>query len=199
MAVLSEPPVEPKTSPDAVMPTVRIWRAVVVIAGIVVAADQVVKAVVADWLGHGVDRWELAGNLLAFEYVENSGAAFGILAGQTMLLAALAIAITAVFLYAMREEIARHWGLLVAVGMVIGGALGNLIDRVRLGYVVDYIAVGVWPKFNIADSCVVLGLLVMAWVAWNGGTDDDVSMDDEIEEDDAAYGGRPDQSDDGRG
>ena len=51
----------------------------------------------------------------------------------------------------------------MSLGLLVGGALGNIIDRVRLGYVVDFVAVGVWPKFNAADSAVTIGVLMLAW------------------------------------
>ncbi len=53
--------------------------------------------------------------------------------------------------------------LAVSLGLLVGGALGNVIDRVRLGYVIDFIAVGIWPKFNLADSAVTIGVVLLAW------------------------------------
>ncbi len=132
--------------------------------------DQLLKAIVADWLGRGVSvhRWELAGRWAAMEYIENSGAAFGVLAGQPVLISALAIVVTILFLAIMRDEAGHNVVLLTAVGLVLGGSLGNLLDRLRLGYVIDYLAIGIWPKFNIADSAIVIGLLLMAWTALFG-------------------------------
>lgn len=104
------------------------------------------------------------------QYVENTGAAFGVLAGQPVLISALAIVVTFVFLIIMRDEAGRNISLLAAVGLVLGGSLGNLIDRLRMGYVVDYVAIGIWPKFNVADSAIVFGLVLMAWMALFGKT-----------------------------
>ena len=53
--------------------------------------------------------------------------------------------------------------LAASLGLLAGGALGNLIDRLRLGHVVDFVAVGVWPKFNVADAAVSLGVLLLVW------------------------------------
>jgi len=130
------------------------------------------KAIMVDWLGRAanVHRWELAGRWVALQYVENTGAAFGVLAGQPVLISTLAIVVTFVFLIIMRDEAGRNLALLGAVGLVLGGSLGNLIDRLRLGYVVDYVAIGIWPKFNVADSAIVLGLVLMAWRAIVGET-----------------------------
>ncbi len=132
--------------------------------------DQFLKVIIADWLGRGapVHRWELAGRWIALQYVENTGAAFGFLAGQPVLISALAIIVTFFFLVIMRDEASHNTTLLIAVGLVLGGSLGNLLDRLRLGYVVDFVAFGIWPKFNIADSAIVVGLLFMAWTAVAG-------------------------------
>ncbi|MGI8482869.1 MAG: signal peptidase II [Thermomicrobiales bacterium] len=140
------------------------------VAASVIVVDQLLKAIVADWLGRGVSvhRWELGGRWAAMEYIENSGAAFGVLAGQPVLISALAIVVTILFLAIMRDEAAHNVVLLTAVGLVLGGSLGNLLDRLRLGYVIDYLAIGIWPKFNIADSAIVIGLLLMAWTALFG-------------------------------
>ncbi|MGB3304866.1 MAG: signal peptidase II [Thermomicrobiales bacterium] len=146
------------------------WWLAWVIAAIVLVLDQVTKAVIVDWLGRSASthRWELVGRWGALEYVENTGAAFGILAGQPVLLSALAIVVTFAFLVMMRDEAGHNMLLLAAVGCVVGGSLGNLLDRMRLGYVVDYIAVGIWPKFNVADSAIFVGLALMAWTALFG-------------------------------
>jgi signal peptidase II len=56
-----------------------------------------------------------------------------------------------------------QWWQIVATGAIAGGALGNLIDRIRLGYVVDFISVGSWPNFNVADSAVTIGALLLCW------------------------------------
>jgi signal peptidase II len=131
-----------------------------------------VKSIIVDWLGRSATdhRWEFAGRWAAVQYVENTGAAFGVLAGQPVLISALAIVVTFVFLIIMRDEAGRNISLLAAVGLVLGGSLGNLIDRLRMGYVVDYVAIGIWPKFNVADSAIVFGLVLMAWMALFGGT-----------------------------
>ena len=146
------------------------WAIVWVVAASVLMVDQILKAIVADWLGReaGIHRWELAGRWAAMEYIENSGAAFGVLAGQPVLISMLAIVVTFIFLVVMRDEAGHNTVLLTAVGLVLGGSLGNLLDRLRLGYVIDFVAIGIWPKFNIADSAIVIGLLLMARTALLG-------------------------------
>ena len=138
------------------------------IAIAVVGLDQLSKRVVearlgASGPGTGI---ALAGDWVRLEYVENRGAAFGIFSGFTPLLAAASVAI--VLFLVIQFSRAANADLLRAatIGMIVGGAIGNLLDRVRLGYVVDFISVGSWPKFNIADSAITIGVatLVIDWV-----------------------------------
>jgi signal peptidase II len=138
----------------------------------VVVLDQVAKALIVAWIGPDQmdNRWELAGRMLAFEYVENTGAAFGILAGRVWLLSVLALLVGGGFLIAFRKELRTSRPIQIGIGFILGGATGNLIDRLRLGYVVDYIAAGTWPKFNIADSAITIGLLLMAWTVFRDET-----------------------------
>ena len=94
-------------------------------------------------------RVEAADGWLALEYTENRGAAFGLLPGIAPVLAVATIAIlAALLLHYARQTRPPLWHTL-AVGAIAGGALGNLIDRVRLGYVVDFVSVGAWPNFNV--------------------------------------------------
>jgi signal peptidase II len=135
------------------------------VAGIAVAIDQVTKALAAGALGRAADshRFEVLGSLLAFEYIENTGAAFGVLEGRGVILTLIAGAIVAALVWTYVRAGRTSPVLAVSLGLLIGGALGNIIDRVRLGYVVDFVAVGIWPKFNAADSAVTIGVLMLAW------------------------------------
>jgi signal peptidase II len=145
------------------------WGAVgiVVLAVIVsiVALDQMTKAVIVDWIGPGSSesRINLLGTWLAFEYVQNTGAAFGILKGRTWLLSVLALLVASGFVAMFWKHLPYDRLLRFSVALVIGGAIGNLVDRVRLGYVVDFVAVGTLPRFNLADSAITIGLVLLAW------------------------------------
>lgn len=137
---------------------------IVTVMTVVIVLDQSVKRVVTDWLGPlATDhRWELAGRLLAFEYVENTGAAFGMFAGQDWFVSVLAIAVAALFIVLIvLPHSGRSLQDQLAIGLILGGAAGNLIDRIRLGHVVDYLAVGAWPKFNVADSSITIGVAIV--------------------------------------
>jgi signal peptidase II len=131
----------------------------------VVAVDQASKLAVVAWLGPDQvrHRAEVLGALLAFEYVENSGAAFGSFRGQSLALAVVALAIVAGLVVYYRRVARPSLALAVSLGLLVGGAVGNLIDRVRLGHVVDYFAVVAWPKFNVADAAVTVGVLLLVW------------------------------------
>jgi signal peptidase II len=131
----------------------------------VVLLDQASKALVVDRLGPQAPTQELRllGSTLALRYVENTGAAFGLLrgAGPALTVAAVLILVGLAVLYRRLAD-GSAWTA-AAIGGIAGGAIGNLIDRIRLGYVVDFVAVGPWPTFNVADSAITIGVLLLAW------------------------------------
>jgi signal peptidase II len=134
------------------------------LALVVVGLDQVAKAAVVDALGPDADRHrvDLLGSFLALHYVENAGAAFGVLRGQGVVVTVLALVVLGgLVVYYRRTGAAGLWAG-ASLGLLVGGAVGNLIDRARLGYVVDFVAVGPWPKFNLADSAITVGVLLLA-------------------------------------
>ena len=100
---------------------------------------------------------------VAFAYTCNKGAAFGLLANETLLFVLIALVISGVLVAYVRFLPANRPWLRLSLGLQLGGALGNLLDRLRQGYVVDFIAVKAWPVFNIADACVVVGVLILAY------------------------------------
>ena len=136
------------------------------ITAIVVALDQLAKAEIVAALGPGRERHaiELVGSWLRFEYVENRGAAFGVLRNQSALLSVFAVGVLVGMVLFYRRLMAASPWVALGVGFVAGGAIGNLIDRARLGYVVDFVAVGPWPRFNVADSAITIGVAVLATV-----------------------------------
>lgn len=96
-------------------------------------------------------------------YVENTGAAWGILSGNNALLIVVALVLLGGLLWARRswpeDNLWARWG----AALVIGGALGNLYDRLAFGAVIDFLDFRVWPVFNIADSCISVGACLLAW------------------------------------
>lgn len=146
----------------------RIYPGMVATALVVLALDQITKAWIAQTLGTGAGprSIEIVGDWVRFSYTTNTGAAFGMLPSGTLFFTLVALIAVPVLLLA-RSYVDAQAGWLTAVfGMLLGGALGNLVDRVRLGYVVDFIDVGVgglrWWAFNIADSSFVVGVIILA-------------------------------------
>ena len=104
-----------------------------------------------------------------FTYVTNTGSAFGLFPNQTFFLiiaSFLGIGILLVFYHIHRVSSPI---LRISLGLQLGGAIGNLMDRLRLGYVVDFIDVGAWPVFNLADSAIVVGLVGLVFTMLTAG------------------------------
>lgn len=130
-----------------------------IIFGVVV--DQLVKLLVAARLPLG-GGFELVPGLLQINYVQNTGAAWSMFSNSTLALAVFSV-VMAVFLGVWlwrtpREQLWRR----VALALMLAGALGNMIDRFRLGYVVDFIKLPHWPVFNIADILLCVGVALLA-------------------------------------
>jgi signal peptidase II len=134
--------------------------------------DQVAKLAVFSAIGPSSPdrRDELGISWLALEYTENRGVAFGLLGSVGPWLAIASLAVLAGLLAHYASASSPSLWETVAVGAIAGGAIGNLIDRVRLGYVVDFIAVGAWPNFNVADSAITIGviLFLFGWLIPHG-------------------------------
>ena len=129
--------------------------------------DQLTKLAIVTALALGHSR-PLVDGLLALTHVRNYGASFSLLWGHAGLLAVVAIAITTALVAYERRARLRGPLLVAGLGLVLGGALGNLADRVVLGYVRDMIDVqwhgaNVFPVFNVADSAVFVGTLLLLW------------------------------------
>jgi signal peptidase II len=129
----------------------------VVIAAI--AADQLTKLIVSSQLTLG-DALHVLGPF-SIHHVQNSGIAFGLFASATPVVTALtAIAVGWMLVFFARSG-ARHPVLPVALGLLIGGSTSNLIDRIRLGHVTDFLDLRYWPAFNLADSFIVVGVGIL--------------------------------------
>jgi len=135
------------------------WLALAAIAVAAVVADQVTKHVVAANLRLG-EGLHVVGSF-TIRHVENSGIAFGLFSNATpAVIAVTAIAIAWMLVYFARSG-ARHPVLPVALGLVIGGSVSNLADRIRLGHVTDFLDFTYWPAFNLADSFICVGVLIL--------------------------------------
>jgi signal peptidase II len=96
--------------------------------------------------------------------VYNRGGAFGILKNQTQLFIFTSIfAIILIVLSLKKNKYKKHFLYSVSLSFILGGALGNLIDRVTLGYVIDFLDLHIWPVFNVADSAITIGAVLLGW------------------------------------
>ena len=135
------------------------WLALASIAFAALAADQLTKQIVTSRLG--LDEGVHVIGPFWIHHVQNSGIAFGLFASAAPVVIVLTgIAVTWMLVYFARSG-ARHPVLPVALGLVIGGSVSNLLDRVRLGYVTDFLDLRYWPAFNLADSFIVIGVLML--------------------------------------
>ena len=137
----------------------RAWRLAGALAGIVVVLDQAAKALVEANLAPGEDVDVLGPIGLTLSH--NSGVAFGLAAGggtRLVLVTAFALGVVG---YLFSRDPTRP-GMWAAAGLLAGGALGNLADRIRADAVTDYISIGSWPAFNVADVAVTAGVLLLA-------------------------------------
>jgi signal peptidase II len=130
-----------------------------------VVADQVTKGRIVAVLGPEPLQHEIAlvGDWLSLVYTQNTGVAFSLFQGYPQLFTLTSIAITAATIYAYAAHLPKQnsW-VQVSMGLIVGGALGNIIDRLRHGYVIDFVRVGWWPVFNIADSAITVGVVMLA-------------------------------------
>ena len=130
-------------------------------AGLVVALDQATKQLAATNIARGDQVAVIPG--LDLTSTRNTGVAFGALAGGGVVVAVLIGASLALLLAYFVANRDRPW-LWLPVGMLLGGALGNLADRAREGAVIDFIDPVAWPAFNLADSCIVVGVFALLYV-----------------------------------
>ena len=136
-----------------------LWLSLGAIALSAVVADQVTKHIVAGNLSLG-ESLHVVGPF-SIRHVENSGIAFGLFSSATAaVIVVTTIAVGWMLVYFARSG-ARHPVLPVALGLVIGGSVSNLADRVRLGYVTDFLDFRYWPAFNLADSFIVIGVGIL--------------------------------------
>ncbi len=135
------------------------WLILTVVACAAVVADQLTKQVVGRTLALG-ESVDILGPF-QIHHVQNSGIAFGLFGNRTsIVIAVTAVAVCAMLVFFARSG-RRHPVLPVALGLVLGGSIANLIDRVRLGHVTDFLDFVAWPAFNLADTFIVVGVAIL--------------------------------------
>ena len=111
-----------------------------------------------------ISELEIIKNILYFTYVENRGAAFGILQNQKIFFVIMTVAVIGIIIAYILRKKPKNKLLLISLGCICGGGIGNLIDRIRFSYVVDFIDLRIinYPVFNIADCFVVVGAVLLS-------------------------------------
>jgi len=155
------------------------------VALVVLVADQVTKEIINSTLTRG-EQIEVAGPLsLTLTY--NDGIAFGLASGAgiwVIVLAMVALVALGAFIASAPDRLTT-W---LSGGLILGGAVGNLVDRVRLGHVTDFVLISGWPAFNVADSAITVGVILLAWTVIrddgsSGSRKDTESAPDAVEDD----------------
>jgi len=140
----------------------RAYAVVVLVALIVLLLDHWTKALVLHGFLSGESRLVVP-HLLWWTYVQNTHGAFGMFGNSSILLVVLALLVLAIFTFAFRDAVKRSLLVRIAFGMIVGGAIGNIVDRVQHHWVVDFIDFRtIWPNvFNVADACITIGVALL--------------------------------------
>ncbi len=105
-------------------------------------------------------------NILHFTYVTNTGSAFGLFKGFSIFFILFSIAVIAVILYSIKKIKENQKLMQLYAGLLLGGTIGNLIDRILFGHVIDFIDFRIWPVFNVADSAVTISVIFLVFLMW---------------------------------
>ena len=137
----------------------------------VVALDQLTKMWVVNSIPEGEWLSPLPGEgwrILRVTHTTNSGAAFGMFPdrGGVFILIAAVVAVAIVLYYWKLPD--GEWLIRLSLGLQLGGAIGNLLDRIRQGYVTDFLDLGFWPIFNVADASILIGVGLIVYCLWRG-------------------------------
>ena len=143
------------------------WRNLfpLAIAALALIADQISKYIVTTNL-HLYQEWSPIPALewlFSITYITNTGAAFGIFPQASTIFTIIPVVVAVVIFIYSRQLPSNQWLLRFSLGLQLGGALGNLIDRLIRGYVVDMLYFKFWPVFNVADSCIFVGVVLMSF------------------------------------
>lgn len=144
-------------------------RRVALIGGLIAVADQLTKLLIFGWLEAG-ESYPVLPGFFHLVHWHNTGAAWGLFQGGNFILAVISL-LTLVALVVFRRSLALDQpGHAVLVGLIAGGIVGNLIDRLRVGHVIDFLDFQIagyhWPAFNVADSAICIGVALYVFVSW---------------------------------
>jgi len=130
----------------------------------VVLLDQFTKYLVSRYMELS-QSIPIIKNVVYFTYIRNTGAGFGILKGWNTILIFISLIIIGILFFYF-DRIIKEKQIYVPIALVLGGAVGNLINRIFLGYVIDFVDFRIWPAFNVADSCITIGALWLIICFW---------------------------------
>jgi signal peptidase II len=139
----------------------RAWARAAAVLVVVVIVDQLTKALVRGGIDVGEEDAILPG--ISLVHVHNSGVAFGAFAGGGLIVVALVTVALAALLFYFVTHVDKRL-IWLPTGMLLGGSVGNIIDRIRDGWVTDFVKLPAWPAFNVADVSITFGVLVLLWV-----------------------------------
>jgi signal peptidase II len=139
----------------------RVVARAALVTAVVVVLDQVTKAIVRGGIDVGHEDSILPA--VSLVHVRNTGVAFGAFSGGGLIVVALVVAALSALLYYFVTHLDKRlvW---LPTGMLLGGSIGNIIDRIRDGAVTDFVKLPAWPAFNVADVAITFGVLVLLWV-----------------------------------
>jgi signal peptidase II len=148
------------------------WKQLIIVVGvalIVIFLDQASKRFIETHVVYNTSwmPWEWLAPFFQITHIGNTGIAFGLFSGGSMIFALVALLVTGAILYFAYALPAGHMSLRIILGVILGGAIGNLIDRLRQGYVTDFLDFGPWPVFSVADMAVVFGAIALVILMWH--------------------------------
>ncbi len=157
------------------MPREKKWRRFLlpVVAVLILVIDQISKQAVMTSLRPG-ESWNPVAALerwVSLTYVTNTGVAFGLFPEYGTIFMVIAVVVVVAIIFYYRHLPGEQWLVQVSLGLQLAGALGNLLDRLRHGHVIDFIDFKVWPVFNVADSSVFVGVVILAFLLLRHGED----------------------------
>ena len=162
--------VDDQTSPPATMKQRSVLFGM---TAVILVLDQLSKYFIETYLPL-YDSWAPIPAFYPFVrilHTTNTGAAFGLFQAGGGFFSVMAVIVAFGIIYANHTLPNGYISLRVALGFALGGALGNLVDRIRLGHVTDFISVGSWPVFNLADAAIVTGVILLAWFTMRNPTE----------------------------
>jgi signal peptidase II len=146
------------------------WPIFIGLAATVFILDQITKAWLVSFLAPG-ERVQVVGDYIRLVHGQNSGALFGLFRDQAVIFAVISVGVVGAIIW-FHHSAGRNTLLSVALGLLLGGALGNMADRFRIGYVVDFVDLGIgtfrWYTFNVADAAISLAIVLLLLSAFLG-------------------------------